>query len=1269
MRPYTTLADSQRLSHGCGAIVLKRHADAERDGDRIYALIAGMGVSANQVQALHLAYAQCDIDPASISLVEGGGASSPSGDAEEIAALHEVFGKSGFPEVALGAASPVTGAAGQAAAVAGLIKAALAIHHRALPPTLGAEQPHHDLQASRLYIHPRLRPWISLANAPRRAGVTMTGPSGSYAHFVLEEHAAASREAWRSLTPCKSELIVIAAATREALQEEIRLLHQLVALGRTEINLADLAFTLVSRFSDRHTFRLTLVARTVSDLADRLAAVDQRLRNDTVDGWKNYFGTYFGSVHYTGKVGFLFPGVGFPGLAGGYADRLGDLALYFPDVLDWLDRAETACAGDEVGYKLSFQLFPPPYSDIAVLAEIEEQLKWSQRASTGTMIANLATYSLVRALGIRADVMTGFSLGEWSALVAAGIIDMETAASTSQAPEQSSALVQTTEPYRGTWAMVSASADEIEAVIQPLGDEVAVTIDVSPDQAFIGGEEVAVGIAIERLREAGIWASAIPSSPLMASFSAFHTKNAAPYAEQLTRTLSAMPLKRLDCDIYSSVTGRLFPPDPKDIVKILGKNVTDAVRVRETITAMHKQGIRIFLQLGGGGRLLPTVQKNLALEPHVALSIDVEYLPGLEQLQYVLAQLLALGVSLNPMSLYTHRVLKRLDLDSQFRLPESPPVGRDELASAVSLPVLTWLKAVFEGERKADQAFSALLAKVLGQPRPRSPGAPVRSEAQPLPPFPLRGEVVEIEPGRRLRSRLVLDLGEHHFLNEHVLLAMPGTLKPARDLLPTLPFAFGIEILAQAAQALVPGRSVLDCHDVEALRWISLQGSDTLVLTVTADRATDTDVQVEIHIEGNAKPAMRGHVAMGSLPPPPPPMPFQCETECPLSATDYYERGPLFQGPLFRAITSLRALSPQAMSGEIVLRDPARLVTSDHLAPIFDPILIDSAAQMLGVPTWIKDQRFLVPIRAKRISRFGALPPPGTGAEVRINHRRLDERRVAGDFDVVGPDAEVLLRIEGWQEIWVLWPQCLLERNHRPKEGVVSRAWDAGDAMLACCRAGRNDLGDVDPGWIARYYLTRAELQDYSDAADVRWLLGRLAAKDCVRAWFQRHRGVVLHPVEVELSDLPGGKIMLLSPRDGPSSIAVTHLANEAVAVASNMAAVEIGMASMTRGEGGLQNTTLSRQEMACLPQTEPERTIWASRAWCAKQASAKAAGQGTAALSRFSVRQVHPKNGTVEILDELRGMVVQVATTIEGDRVTALSIAHPLAEPAQACP
>ena len=1300
-RPYTEFPRTGAAAQGCAALVLKRRSDAERDGDRIYALVVGLASRPGRLAALRDAYAGCGIDAASVGMIEGSGAATPAGDADEITAMHGVFGRSGFPEAALGAVSSVIGPAGQATAIAGIIKAALAIHHRALPPAPGAETPRHDLRTGRIYLHAKLRPWIAPADARRRAGVSMDAGPGSYGHVILEQPAGERAQPWRSLTPWRSELIVVSAETREDLRHELRRVQRVAAGGMTNEGFAALAFTLATRFSGGHPFRLGTVARDAAELATRLALVEQRLGNDATPAWSGFAATYFGSKKQAGKIGFLFPGVGFPGLAGGYADRLGELALHFPGVLDWLDRAETVCAEDEVDYKLSFQLFPPPCCDNAVLAEIEEELKWSQRASVGTMIANLATNSLVRALGVRADVMAGFSLGEWSALVAAGLIDMEAAAVTSQGQEEASALLEVTDSYRGSWAMVSASVDEVEAVIQPLGDDVAVTIDVSPNQAFIGGEEAAVATAIDRLRAAGIWVSAIPNSPLMASFSAFHTKYAAPYRAQLTKTLAALPMKPLESDIYSSVTSRLFPRDPASIVRILGQNVTNAVRVGDTIRTMHKHGVRIFLQLGGGGRLLPTVEKNLALEPHVALSIDVEYLSGLEQLQYVLAQLLALGVPLNPLSLYEHRSPGLLDLDRPDAGPDRggpdvdarPAIAADRdaeqapslrpdgqlhrradalvadaaLGDAPVAPgrgqVAAWLGELFEIERSTDRAFADLLTGLARTAAARLPAPAADRDPHPPRPSPLLGETVEAEPGRRLRCRLTLDLAVHRFLGQHVLLAVPDALKPLHDLLPTLPFACAVEIMAQAAQALAPEQSVLDCHDIEAASWIALEDAGPLPLSVVAERLTDTEIQVQITIEGQAKPAMHGRVGMGRRPPTPTPVAFRCESPCSLSAADYYGEGPLFQGPHFRAITALTALSENAIAGEVVLRDPRDLFAGagGHPAPIFDPILIDSVAQMLGVPAWVDGRRFLVPIRAKRVSRFGSLPPAGTRAQARIGYRRLDERRVEGDFDVTGPGGETLLRVEGWEELWVIWPQCLLQRNHRPREGSIGRRWEVGDASLSCYRVRRTDLGDVDPAWIARYYLTAREWECYARAPDLGWLLRRVAAKDCVRDWFRRHRDAVLHPLEVEMADLPGGGTVLATPDHGPAAISVTTLAGEAIAVASTAVPVSLDAASMATRQDGLRVLALSRQEMERLPPGEPERTAWAHRAWCAKEACAKACGRGAEAMPRFLVERVRPEDGLVEIRNEMHDVLTQVATTIEGGHAMALAVTRQL--------
>jgi acyl transferase domain-containing protein len=206
IRPFARDADGTILGEGMGMVVLKRRADAERDGDRIYAVIRGVGVASDgralgvlaprvegEEMALRRAYAAAGVEPRSVGLVEAHGTGTPVGDATEIQALTRVFGAraGSYPRCALGSVKSMIGHAMPAAGAAGLVKAALALHHRVLPPTLHAEEPDPRLELERtpFYLCTQPRPWIhGGADGPRRAGVNSFGFGGINAHLILEEH-------------------------------------------------------------------------------------------------------------------------------------------------------------------------------------------------------------------------------------------------------------------------------------------------------------------------------------------------------------------------------------------------------------------------------------------------------------------------------------------------------------------------------------------------------------------------------------------------------------------------------------------------------------------------------------------------------------------------------------------------------------------------------------------------------------------------------------------------------------------------------------------------------------------------------------------------------------------------------------------------------------------------------------------------------------------------------------------------------------------------
>ncbi|GAB3281446.1 hypothetical protein GCM10027456_74710 [Kineosporia babensis] len=209
IRPFDAEADGTLIGEGTGVVVLRRLDDAIEAGDRIYAVIRGTGVAsdgrtsslmnpdpAGQARAVRQAWQTAGLDtraPGSVGLIEAHGTATRAGDSAEIRSMIDVFGTEGDP-VAIGTVKSMIGHTMPAAGVAGLVKAALAVHHGVLPPTLNVSTPHPELAGSRFEPLAQAREWPSRADGtPRRAGVNAFGFGGINAHVVIEEPAPPAR--------------------------------------------------------------------------------------------------------------------------------------------------------------------------------------------------------------------------------------------------------------------------------------------------------------------------------------------------------------------------------------------------------------------------------------------------------------------------------------------------------------------------------------------------------------------------------------------------------------------------------------------------------------------------------------------------------------------------------------------------------------------------------------------------------------------------------------------------------------------------------------------------------------------------------------------------------------------------------------------------------------------------------------------------------------------------------------------------------------------
>ena len=351
-KPFDRSCDGTILGEGLGMLVLKRLADAERDGDRVYAVLKGIGSSSDgrgnaiyapraegQREALNRAYASAGAGPETIELIEAHGTGTKVGDATELQALSEVYRAAGRQGTwtALGSVKSQIGHTKAAAGVAGLIKAAMALHHKILPPTIKVTQPVDEAAPGRspFYVNTAKRPWLPRTNHPRRAGVSAFGFGGTNFHCVLEEHSARrTKPGWDG----DVEILALSALTREEIATQVRALPA----SPPWPELRERARRSRAAFDPAAPFRLLLpIVRGSALAALRDSALAMLDKQPAQARWVLPSGAAFGSGPCRGKLAALFPGQGaqYPGM-------LRDLACQFPAMIDSLELADRVFAAE-----------------------------------------------------------------------------------------------------------------------------------------------------------------------------------------------------------------------------------------------------------------------------------------------------------------------------------------------------------------------------------------------------------------------------------------------------------------------------------------------------------------------------------------------------------------------------------------------------------------------------------------------------------------------------------------------------------------------------------------------------------------------------------------------------------------------------------------------------------------------------------------------------------------------------------------------------------
>ncbi len=848
IRPFSGAADGILIGEGTGLLALRRLADAERDGDRVYAVIRGTGVSSDgrasslmsprpegQVLAVEAAWRASGLDPADVGLIEAHGTATPLGDRTELETLRAVFGAADSrPRAGLGSVKSMIGHAMPAAGAAGLIKAALAVHHGVLPPTLHAQEPHEALADTRFRLIAGAEPWES--PGPRLAGVNAFGFGGINAHVVLGETPGARSSGEpayvgaRAVPPATEEVLLLAG------RDAADLLARLDGWtpGDFAVPTGGPARLAIVAPDER---RLTLARKVLE------RGTPFRGRNDV---WFDPTGLLTDG----GKVGFLFPGVE---------------PEFDPKV-------------DDVVAQLGLE-----WEGLSGGSGLQEQ-------GRGIVAVGRLLSDALGILGIRPDLMAGHSLGEWTGQIVSGMIPAEHI-----------------DDFLGNLRPDSISVSDVVFLALGCGAEVAaelvsglddahVSHDNCPHQSVVCAPAGVIEQVTARARARKVLAQELPFR------SGFHSPLFAPLIDSMREQFGSLPLVPARVPLWSATSLAPYPDDAAAIGELALRHLVEPVRFRQLAHTLYDAGVRAFIQVGTGS-LTGFLDDSLREQDVLTVSANSAKQSGVGQLRRVAAALWSAGASVDfaplghalasrrgsaapatagspasapaskgarplPMGSPLVRRLTPLDLPAAGApSPAVVPTGAEPLltefqaavreAAAAAQQVLE--AAAESPPRRVSPRFEGV-AKATNRREPRLGGVSDNPAAQvPAP---------RTAPGATSRqSVLRLSVADQPWWGDHAFYKQPPGWDCLEDEFPLVPMTAILQMASDEAEALVPGTVTTVIESVRAFKWLAVEPAVEVTVRAAIDAAATAAAPpgttvVRCSVDGHARAVV--HLAPGT---------------------------------------------------------------------------------------------------------------------------------------------------------------------------------------------------------------------------------------------------------------------------------------------------------------------------------------------------------------------------------------------------------------------
>ncbi len=650
IRPFSKYADGTVLGEGVGLLVLKRLEDAERDKDKIYAVIRGIGASSDgksqsiyaprasgQAKALRAAYANAAIDPNTVGIVEAHGTGTRVGDKVEVSALKDVFGydsdRTQF--CALGSVKSMIGHTKAAAGSAGIIKAALALKHKVLPPTIKAEDPDPDLKLkeSAFYLNSSARPWLTEDHMPRRAGVSSFGFGGSNFHVVLEEYDRNKADvAWDGSV----DIYAFSGTNRDEVLKQVSQLEQAIQSDPPAQPLAYLAQQTRHSFRPEHACRLILVQERSGTPLESREDLKQQIQSainpsEPLDGTRSWQpkNIFWGRQTVVAPLAFLYPGQGSQ-----YVSMGRDLVCMFPEALDVLAQVNDVMPGRQ---RLSDMIYPASTSDRQTAHRQELALRRTELAQPAIGAISLAMTLILDRFGIKPAMTCGHSFGELTALCSAGWLDQSTFLHLAESRGKAMAAAGKRNGYGGMLA-VKAPIDKLQNFVNAHSDLILANIN-SPEQGVLSGTHEDIDAAMTQLQADGYRSTKLSVS------AAFHSHLVQDAQLAFQSVLNQTEINPTAIPVLSNTTSDFYPSEATLARSILGDQIGNPVHFMANIETLYQNGVRTFVEVGPKSVLTGLVRAILKDKNFETVALDPSSGrgSGLTDLARTLAHLAALG--------------------------------------------------------------------------------------------------------------------------------------------------------------------------------------------------------------------------------------------------------------------------------------------------------------------------------------------------------------------------------------------------------------------------------------------------------------------------------------------------------------------------------------------------------------------------------------------------------------------------------------------------